>query len=146
MATFIAGYINDLSAVKDNITLRVRIISTWMQRVYGKQHIKNLELIVMDEHDAGNREDGLVEPCNDFIGSLHGFDFRGYKSITDLKQEEDGQFDVIEHVIACEDLDNYDKNGKSGKKKPLTLVDHIENIKPNPVLRTNDESKQKTKG
>ncbi|GKC60761.1 replication protein A 70 kDa DNA-binding subunit B, partial [Tanacetum coccineum] len=65
-----------------------------------------------------------VEPCTDFNGSLYGFDFRGYKSITSLKQEEDGQFDVIGHVVACEDLDNYDKNGKSGKKKPLTLVDH----------------------
>ncbi|GJY10692.1 replication protein A 70 kDa DNA-binding subunit B [Tanacetum coccineum] len=65
-----------------------------------------------------------VEPCTDFSGSLYGFDFRGYKSITDLQQEEDGQFDVIGYVIACEDLDNYDKNGKYGKKKPLTLVDH----------------------
>ncbi|GJU00808.1 replication protein A 70 kDa DNA-binding subunit B, partial [Tanacetum coccineum] len=50
-----------------------------------------------------------VEPCTDFNGSLYGFDFRGYKSIADLKQEEDGQFDVIGHVVACEDLDNYDK-------------------------------------
>ncbi|GJY46595.1 ATP-dependent DNA helicase PIF1-like protein [Tanacetum coccineum] len=47
-----------------------------------------------------------------------------YKSITSLQQEEDGQFDMIGHVVACKDLDNYDKNGKSGKKKPLTLVDH----------------------
>ncbi|GJR10131.1 hypothetical protein Tco_0792783 [Tanacetum coccineum] len=41
-----------------------------------------------------------MEPCNDFSGSLYGFDFRGYKSITDLKQEEDGQF-VINN---CEPL------------------------------------------
>ncbi|GJX45921.1 nucleic acid-binding, OB-fold protein, partial [Tanacetum coccineum] len=65
-----------------------------------------------------------VEPCTDFNGSLYGFDFRGYRSITSLQQEEDGQFDVIGHVVACEDLGNYDKNGKSGKKKSLTLVDH----------------------
>ncbi|GJQ90466.1 replication protein A 70 kDa DNA-binding subunit B, partial [Tanacetum coccineum] len=64
-----------------------------------------------------------VEICNDFTGSLHGFDFRSYSSITQLKQEENCQFDVIGHVVACEDLDNYDKNGKAGKKKPLTLVD-----------------------
>ncbi|GJX12116.1 replication protein A 70 kDa DNA-binding subunit B [Tanacetum coccineum] len=50
-----------------------------------------------------------------------------YKSITDLKQEDDGQFDVIRHVVACEDLDNYAKNGKSDKKKPLTLVDDVGN-------------------
>ncbi|GKE12115.1 replication protein A 70 kDa DNA-binding subunit B, partial [Tanacetum coccineum] len=47
-----------------------------------------------------------------------------YRFIIDLQQEEDGQFDVIGHVIACEDLDMYDKYAKSDKKKPLTLVDH----------------------
>ncbi|GJZ67293.1 hypothetical protein Tco_0630533 [Tanacetum coccineum] len=57
-----------------------------------------------------------VEVCNDFTGSLYGFDFRSYRSITDLKQEEDSQFDVIGHVVACEELNNYDKNGKAGKK------------------------------
>ena len=31
--------------------------------------------------------------------------------------------DVIGLVIACDDLDCYDKNGKAGKKKPLTLID-----------------------
>ncbi|GJU62939.1 replication protein A 70 kDa DNA-binding subunit B [Tanacetum coccineum] len=46
-----------------------------------------------------------VEPCPDFSGSFYGFNFRGYIFITDLQQEEDGQFDVIGHVIACEDLD-----------------------------------------
>ncbi|GKE74817.1 replication protein A 70 kDa DNA-binding subunit B, partial [Tanacetum coccineum] len=65
-----------------------------------------------------------VEPCSDFSGSFYGFDFRRYRFIIDLQQEEDGQFDVIAHVIACEDLDMYDKNAKSGKKKSLTLVDH----------------------
>ncbi|GKA57852.1 replication protein A 70 kDa DNA-binding subunit B [Tanacetum coccineum] len=46
-----------------------------------------------------------VEPCPDFSGSFYGFNFRGYIFITDLQQEEDGQFDVIGHVITCEDLD-----------------------------------------
>ena len=31
--------------------------------------------------------------------------------------------DVIGRVVACDDLDNYDKNGRAGKKKPLTLID-----------------------
>ncbi|GKA37790.1 hypothetical protein Tco_0724355 [Tanacetum coccineum] len=44
------GYINDLSIVKDNIKLRVRIVSTWMQAMHGKQHIKNIEVIIIDEH------------------------------------------------------------------------------------------------
>ncbi|GJT40809.1 replication protein A 70 kDa DNA-binding subunit B [Tanacetum coccineum] len=143
MATFVTGYINDLSAVKDNITLRVQILRTWMQQVYGKQHIKNLDLIVMDEHATMRMalvnqfkdwlEEGsaiileqykTMEPCTDFNGSLYGFDFRGYRSITSQQQEKDGQFDVIGHVVGYEDLDNYDKNRKSSKKKSLTLVDH----------------------
>nr|GEU37691.1 replication protein A 70 kDa DNA-binding subunit B [Tanacetum cinerariifolium] len=49
---------------------------------------------------------------------------RSYNTITQLHQEEDGQFDVIGHVVACEDLDNYDKNAKAGKQKPLWLVVH----------------------
>ena len=97
----------------------------------------------------------IVEKCNDFTGSMYGFDFRSFKTITNLGVEEDGQFgkhicllyyicscnecnqvklikfslfvcsspDVIGLVIACDDLDCYDKNGKAGKKKPLTLID-----------------------
>ncbi|GJZ06892.1 replication protein A 70 kDa DNA-binding subunit B [Tanacetum coccineum] len=61
-----------------------------------------------------------VETCPDFNGSYHGFIWRPYKSITDL--QVDGQFDVVGQVIACEDLDNYDKNGKARKKKPPTLL------------------------
>lgn len=49
IATYVSGYINDLSAVKDNIKLRVRIVRSWMQDVYGKQGIKNMELVLMDE-------------------------------------------------------------------------------------------------
>nr|GFB62222.1 replication protein A 70 kDa DNA-binding subunit B [Tanacetum cinerariifolium] len=40
----------DLSPVKDNIKLRVCIARTWLQPVYNKPHIKNMEMIVMDEH------------------------------------------------------------------------------------------------
>ncbi|GJW96113.1 replication protein A 70 kDa DNA-binding subunit B, partial [Tanacetum coccineum] len=50
---YLNGYVNDLSVVKDNIILRVRILRTWMQEVYGKQHIKNMEFIIMDEHVSG---------------------------------------------------------------------------------------------
>ena len=49
MATYVSGYINDLSAVKDNIKLRVRIVRSWMQDVYGRPGLKNLELVLMDE-------------------------------------------------------------------------------------------------
>ncbi|GJZ30541.1 nucleic acid-binding, OB-fold protein [Tanacetum coccineum] len=60
----------------------------------------------------------VVEKCTDFKGSVHGFDFRPFNTITGLRIEEDGQFDVIGQVVACDDLDNYDKNGQSGKKSP----------------------------
>ena len=50
MAVFVSGYINDLSAVKDNITLRVRVLRSWTQEIYNKPHVKNLEMILMDEN------------------------------------------------------------------------------------------------
>ncbi|PWA91999.1 nucleic acid-binding, OB-fold, Replication protein A, OB domain protein [Artemisia annua] len=86
MSQFVNGYIKDLSAVKDNVKLRVRVLRAWMQPVYGKPHVINMELILADE-----------------------------------------QANVIGRVIACDDLDCYDKNGKAGKKKPITLID-AENI------------------
>ena len=33
-----------------------------------------------------------VEKCTDFKGSVHGFDFRPFNTITGLHVEEDGQF------------------------------------------------------
>lgn len=50
MAVFVSGFINDLSAVKDNIRLRVRVLRTWTQEMYNKPHVKNLEMILMDEN------------------------------------------------------------------------------------------------
>ena len=50
MAVFVSGYINDLSAVKDNITLRVSVLRSWTQVIYNKPHVKNLEMILMDEN------------------------------------------------------------------------------------------------
>ncbi|PWA91525.1 replication protein A 70 kDa DNA-binding subunit D [Artemisia annua] len=170
MATYVSGFINDLSAVKDNIKLRVRIVRSWMQDVYGRPGLKKLELVLMDEQSTKIQatmrmalvngfkhkvEEGsavtlsryslgeiqpkyrmlnkplrlsflsntIIEPCPDFTGSVYGFDFRPIHTITNLHQEEDGQFDVIGHVVASDDLDNYDKNGRSGKKKPLTIAD-----------------------
>ncbi|PWA68832.1 replication protein A 70 kDa DNA-binding subunit B [Artemisia annua] len=183
MATYVAGFINDLSAVKDNIKLRVRIVRSWMQDVYGKQGLKNMELVIMDEQGTKMQatmrmalvngfkhkvEEGsavtlsryslgeiqpkyrmlnkplclsflsntIIEPCPDFTGSVYGFEFRPFRTIVDLQQDEDGQFDVIGHVVACEDLDNYDKNGRSGKKKPLTLADAEYRLQ----IRVQDES------
>lgn len=34
----------------------------------------------------------IIEPCPDFTGSVYGFDFRQFRTIVDLTQEEDGQF------------------------------------------------------
>nr|GEW30526.1 hypothetical protein [Tanacetum cinerariifolium] len=50
MVTFVSGYISDLSPVKDNIKLCMRIFCTWLQPLYNNQHVKNMEIIVMGEH------------------------------------------------------------------------------------------------
>ncbi|GJU62278.1 hypothetical protein Tco_1244113, partial [Tanacetum coccineum] len=115
MATFIVGFISDLSAIKDNITLRNNKLqaSVRIKLVNKFKHQLEEELPFQT----------LVEKFPDFKGSVHGFDFRPFNTITGLRVEEDGQFDVIGQVVACDDLDNYDKNGKAGKKKPLTLID-----------------------
>ncbi|PWA97567.1 replication protein A 70 kDa DNA-binding subunit B [Artemisia annua] len=172
MAQIVNGYINDLSAVRDNIKLHVRVLRTWMQPMFAKPNVKNMELIVMDEQASGTRvqvqirqklvdqfkaqlEEGnavmlqnyslgkiqpkfriikkgirlsflqntTVEKCIDFTGSMYGFDFRHFNTISNVTIEEVGQFDVIGQVVACDDMDCYDKNGRSGKKKPLTLLD-----------------------
>ncbi|PWA95176.1 nucleic acid-binding, OB-fold protein [Artemisia annua] len=102
MATYVAGYINDLSGVKDNIKLRVRI-SSKMQATVRMALVNGFK-------------QKLQEGCAVTLS-------RPFNTITGLHQEQDGQFDVIGHVVASEDLDNYDKNGRSGKKKQLTLAD-----------------------
>nr|GFB92426.1 replication protein A 70 kDa DNA-binding subunit B [Tanacetum cinerariifolium] len=57
MATFVYGYIfSDLSHVKDNIKLRVRILRAWLQHLYNNQQVKNMEMIVMDEHNTKMQE------------------------------------------------------------------------------------------
>ncbi|GJY00806.1 methylenetetrahydrofolate reductase 1 [Tanacetum coccineum] len=65
----------------------------------------------------------IVEKCGDFAGSVHGLDFTAIKTISELQVEEYGQFDVIGQVAACDELDNYNKNDKAGKKKPFSLID-----------------------
>ncbi|PWA37424.1 replication protein A 70 kDa DNA-binding subunit C [Artemisia annua] len=138
MSSFVSGYIHDLSAFKDNVRLRVRILSTWMQPLFSRPQVINMEMIntrmqatvrmaLVNQFKDRLREGNAVTLQRykflDFTGSKHGFVFRPFNTIVELKKEEDGQFDVIGRVIACEDLDNYDKNGRAGKKKPLTLID-----------------------
>ena len=36
--------------------------------------------------------DTFVQKCNDFTGTMYGFDFRAFKTITNLGVEEVGQF------------------------------------------------------
>ena len=42
----------------------------------------------------------VIEKCPDYNGSLYGFEFRPFRSITDLKTEEDGQFGMY-HIFIC---------------------------------------------
>nr|GEX19365.1 hypothetical protein [Tanacetum cinerariifolium] len=51
MATFVSGYISDLSPFKNNIKLRLRILRAWLQPLYNNPIVNNMEMIVMDEHN-----------------------------------------------------------------------------------------------
>nr|GEX07072.1 hypothetical protein [Tanacetum cinerariifolium] len=125
MATFISGYISDLSPVKDNIQLRVRILRAWLQPLYNNQQIKNMKMIVMDKHNTKMQVTVRMDKLKRFqhhLKEVHGFVWRPFQSITDLEKEEDGQFDVVGQVIACADLENYDKNRKAGKTQSHSLM------------------------
>ncbi|GJT50018.1 putative ribonuclease H-like domain-containing protein [Tanacetum coccineum] len=51
MARFDNGFLSDLTVVRDNIILRVRIVRTWMQPMRNNPKVINMELIIMDEQD-----------------------------------------------------------------------------------------------
>ncbi|PWA75755.1 cell division control-like protein [Artemisia annua] len=139
---YLKRFINDLSEVKDNIKLRGTKMQATMRMalVNGFKHkVEEGRAVTLSRYSLGEIQpkyrmvneplrlsflsNTIIEPCPDFTGSVYGFEFRPFRTIVYLQQDEDGQFDVIGHVVACEDLDNYDKNGRSGKKKPLTLAD-----------------------
>nr|GEV99450.1 nucleic acid-binding, OB-fold protein [Tanacetum cinerariifolium] len=97
MATFVSSYISDLSPVKDNIKLPVCILRAWLQPLYNKQQVKNIEMIAMYDHHINEKI------ITNFVL------FMSYA-------------DVVSQVIACEDLDNYDKKGKAGKNQSRSLT------------------------
>ncbi|PWA60076.1 hypothetical protein CTI12_AA386180 [Artemisia annua] len=70
MAVFVSGYINDLSAVKDNITLRVRVLRSWTQVIYNKPHVKNLEMILLDENNTKMQATCRMANVNQFKHKL----------------------------------------------------------------------------
>ncbi|PWA53719.1 nucleic acid-binding, OB-fold protein [Artemisia annua] len=138
MAQFVNGYINDLSAVKDNVKLRVRVLRSWMQPVFGKP-ITNMELIntriqatirqkQVDKYkhqlEEGNAVTlqcyalGEIQPKYRIVKNGIRLSFLAYTIVEKY---------VIGQVIACDDLDCFDKNGKAGKKKPITLLDAEDN-------------------
>ena len=41
----------------------------------------------------------IVEKCLDFSGSMYGFDFRHFNTITNATVEEDGQFGELLHAL-----------------------------------------------
>ncbi|PWA36352.1 nucleic acid-binding, OB-fold protein [Artemisia annua] len=131
MAQFVNGYINDLSAVKDNVKLRVRVLRNWMQpntRIQAtirqkqvdkyKHQLQEGNAVTLQRYSLGE-----IQPKFRLLKNGLRLSFLAFKTITNLGVEDVGQFDVIGQVIACDDLDCFDKNGKQGKKKPLTLLD-----------------------
>nr|GEX67710.1 hypothetical protein [Tanacetum cinerariifolium] len=105
--------VDDLSPVKDNIKLRVRILRAFLQPLYNNQQVKNMEMIVMDEHNSKMQATVRMDKLKRFQHHL-----KEGNALTIQRYSPD----VVGQFIACEDLDNYDKNGKAGKK-PFTLID-----------------------
>ncbi|GJV75865.1 hypothetical protein Tco_1507449 [Tanacetum coccineum] len=60
MARFDNGFLSDLTAVRDNIILRVRIVRTWMQPMRNNPKVINMELIIMDEQCPVQDETGTA--------------------------------------------------------------------------------------
>nr|GEV02168.1 replication protein A 70 kDa DNA-binding subunit B [Tanacetum cinerariifolium] len=112
MATFVSGYICDLSAVKDNIKLHVRILRAWLHSLYINQQVKTIEMIVMDEHNTKMQATMQMDKLKRFQYHLK----EGNALTIEIYS-----LDVVGQVIASEDLDNYDKNRKA--KKPVTFTD-----------------------
>ncbi|GJR89091.1 hypothetical protein Tco_0213102 [Tanacetum coccineum] len=54
------GFLSDLTAVRDNIILRVRIVRTWMQPMRNNPKVINMELIIMDEQCPVQDETGTA--------------------------------------------------------------------------------------
>ncbi|PWA71751.1 replication protein A 70 kDa DNA-binding subunit B [Artemisia annua] len=146
MAQFVNGYIKDLSAVKDNVKLRVRVLRAWMQPVYGKPHVNNMELILADEQASNlvlntriqgqirmkqvdtfrhQIEEGKAVTISRYVLGEIQPRYRMVKNELRLSFLANTIVEkyVIGQVITCDDLDCYDKNGKAGKKKPITLLD-----------------------
>nr|GFB96155.1 replication protein A 70 kDa DNA-binding subunit B [Tanacetum cinerariifolium] len=56
----------DLSPVKDNIKLRVRILRAWLQPLHNNQQVNNMEMIVMDEHNTKMQATVLIDKLKRF--------------------------------------------------------------------------------
>ncbi|GJQ91214.1 ribonuclease H-like domain-containing protein [Tanacetum coccineum] len=128
-----------LSPVKDIIKMHMRILRAWLQPLYNNQQFKNMEMIVMDEHNTKMQAIVRMDKPNRFKHYLkegNALTIQRY-SLGEIKQKfrmvynamrlnflSNTEVDsyVVGQVIACEDLDNYDKNRKAGKK-PVTLID-----------------------
>nr|GEX35894.1 retrovirus-related Pol polyprotein from transposon TNT 1-94 [Tanacetum cinerariifolium] len=116
--SYLKGYINDLFAVKDNIKLRVQI-NTKMQASF------RMALVNQFKHQL---EEGKSVTLQRYIQRKYRMVNKALRlsflSHTNVKISflNIEYTNVIGHVVACEDLGNYDKN-KKARKKPLALVD-----------------------
>ncbi|GKD90387.1 replication protein A 70 kDa DNA-binding subunit B [Tanacetum coccineum] len=89
-----------------------------------------MELIVMDDHATVNPFKHQLEEGNATTLQRYSLEeiqpkFRMVNKALRLSFLSNTKVEtyIVGHLVACEDLDNYDKNGKTGKKKPLTLLD-----------------------
>nr|GEW56161.1 replication protein A 70 kDa DNA-binding subunit B [Tanacetum cinerariifolium] len=71
MARFDNGFISDLTAVRDNIILRVRIVRIWMQPMRNNPKVINMELIIMDEQYSINHQPQIIHEDQEWISKLN---------------------------------------------------------------------------
>ncbi|CAH1414731.1 unnamed protein product [Lactuca virosa] len=141
--------IDDVDALRDDLTLKVRVINLWNHMsFYNKDDIWAIELILLDEKDGSSFyitrpsvasqkpgsfkltpqdqkltfvQDTVVTECAEFSGSKFGFSFVEYQSILSFLRPQDTSVDVIGLVVAVSEMmrDNSDKS-----KQRLTI--HIQ--------------------
>ncbi|CAI9279146.1 unnamed protein product [Lactuca saligna] len=154
LATIDFTLIRDLDVLKDNFTMKLRVIRLWtLDNYYNKNELFSIELILMDEEGnkiqgyvpkayiykfkkllkegesfiikspnlAKTQErsfqltnqlqklalnlDSIVTPCDNFSGSVNGFDFVEYRAIIDGTVPDNMSLDVIGLVVVVGEMD-----------------------------------------
>nr|KAJ0213539.1 hypothetical protein LSAT_V11C400193430 [Lactuca sativa] len=132
--------IDDVDALRDDLTLKVCVINLWKHMsFYNKDDIWAIELILLDEKDVSafyitSPSVASQKPeCAEFSGTKFGFSFVEYESILSFLHPQDTSVDVIGLVVAVSEMmrDNSD-----GSKHRLMI--HIQDARFMIPIRVQD--------